>query len=147
MKSESEGDVEWTVYNDQIILVAWYSHDMEPDHALASNIQMLDIPTMIHQMIRESQGLTNDDCGISKSHTPFTDDIFYVESPRRLRMPSLSMYEGNSDPNQHILKYKWLMNATRADDAVKCKSFPISLGGIATMWFTRLPPRSISCFD
>ena len=57
------------------------------------------------------------------------------------------MYEGSSDPNQHILKYEWSMTAARADDAVKCCSFPISLGGIATMWFTRLPPRSISSFD
>lgn len=39
------------------------------------------------------------------------------------------------------------MNAARADDAVECRSFPISLRGIATMWFTRLPPRSILCFD
>ena len=102
---------------------------------------------MIRQMIRESQGLSNDDWGISQSHTLFTDDVLYAEPPRHFRMPALPVYEGSSDPNQHVLKYEWMMNAARADDVVKCHSFPISLGGIATMWFTRLPPRSISNFD
>ena len=38
------------------------------------------------------------------------------------------------------------MNATTAPDAVKCKAFPIYLEDVALLWFTRLPPRSISNF-
>ena len=109
---------------------------VEPDHTLArhpSDTATPDLSAMVRQMVRESQGLTNDDWGISRSHTPFTDDILYAEPPRRFRMPALPMYEGNSDPSQHILKYEWSMTAARADDAVKCRSFPISLGEIATM--------------
>ena len=104
---------------------------VEPDHTLVhhtQNVPMPDLSAMVRQMIRESQGLTNDDWGISWSHTPFTDDILYAEPPRRFRMPTLPMYEGNSDPNQHILKYEWSMTAARADDAVKCRSFPIPWG-------------------
>lgn len=37
--------------------------NMEPDYALTMNIQTPDIQIMIRQMIRESQGLTNDDWG------------------------------------------------------------------------------------
>ncbi len=40
-----------------------------------------------------------------------------------------------------------MMDSTRANDATKCRCFPITLSRIATMWSTRLLPRSISSFD
>ena len=40
-----------------------------------------------------------------------------------------------------------MMDSTRANDATKCRCFPITLFGIATMWFTRLAPRCISNFE
>ena len=44
------------------------------------------------------------------------------------------------------MRYTWFMNAAAAPDAVKCKAFPIYLEDVALLWFTRLPPRSISNF-
>lgn len=38
------------------------------------------------------------------------------------------------------------MNTAAALDALKCKAYPIFLEDVALMWFTRLPPRSISSF-
>ena len=40
-----------------------------------------------------------------------------------------------------------MMDSARDNDATKCRCFPITLSGIATMWFSRLAPRSISNFD
>src|SRR5574338_369091 len=40
-----------------------------------------------------------------------------------------------------------MIDSTQANDATKCICFPITSSGIATMWVTRLPPRSISKFD
>ena len=40
-----------------------------------------------------------------------------------------------------------MMDSARANDPTKCRCFPITLSGIATMWFTRLPPRSVSNFE
>lgn len=62
-------------------------------------------------------------------------------------MLSTPAYEGKTDPTQHIMRYKWLMDSTRAIDATKCRCFPIALSGMATMWFMRLSLRSISRFD
>ena len=62
-------------------------------------------------------------------------------------MPTMPAYEGKTDPRQHIMRYGWMMDSARANDATKCRCFPITLSGIATMWFTRLQPRSISNFD
>lgn len=107
-----------------------HPHIVESDHTLAQhaqNVQMPGIPTMIRQMFRESQGLSNDDWRVSHSHTSFIDDILYVEPSRRFRMPTLHVYEGSSNPNQYILKYEWPLNTAQADDAVKGRSFSISL--------------------
>lgn len=38
------------------------------------------------------------------------------------------------------------MDSAWANDATKCRCFPITLSGIATMWFTIHPPRLISRF-
>ena len=62
-------------------------------------------------------------------------------------MPTIPAYEGKTDPRQHVMRYEWMMDSARENDATKCRFFPITLSGIATMWFTRLPPRSISSFD
>lgn len=58
-------------------------------------------------------------------------------------MPS---YNGTMDPKQHLYKYSWHMDGARAMDAVRCRCFPTFLEGVASMWFTRLPSRSISTF-
>lgn len=51
---------------------AW-SRGTEPN--LPSSIQTPDLTAMVRQLMKENQGLTNEDWGVSKSHTPFTDTI------------------------------------------------------------------------
>ena len=55
--------------------------------------------------MREYRGLTNDDWGADRSHTPFTDDILHAEYPHRFTMPTIPAYEGKTDPRQHIMRY------------------------------------------
>lgn len=60
-------------------------------------------------------------------------------------MPTMPLYGETTDPKQHLMRYEWKMNLARAFDAMKCRCFLIFLG-LATIWFARLFPRSISSF-
>ena len=82
---------------------------------------------MVHQILADSRGQRNEDWGIDRSHTPFTDDILDATFPRRFNMPQMNRYAGRSDPVQHLMRYSWSMTAAAASDAVKCKAFPIFL--------------------
>jgi len=121
--------------------------EVEYDHRLILALETSDLMVMVRQLVIQNPSLNNNDWGCTRSHTPFTDDILYAEYPKRFIMPTIPAYSGKSDPAQHIIKYEWHMNCTRSIDAVKCRCFPITLEGVATLWFTKLPPRSISSFD
>lgn len=62
-------------------------------------------------------------------------------------MPTMPSYDGKADPRQHLIIYGWHMDTATTSDAMKLRCFPIFLEGVRAMWFTRLPPRSISSFD
>ena len=102
---------------------------------------------MVKQILADSKGYTNEDWGVDRSHTPFTDNILNFTYPRRFTYPPMDRYGGRTDPRQHVMRYSWYMNAAGAPDELKCKIFPIFLEDVALMWFTRLPPRSISTFE
>ena len=112
----------------------------EPERPLTN----ADVQAMVRQIMSESRNYTNEDYGIERSHTPFTDDILEFQFPRRFNLPQMDKYNGRTDPGQHLMRYSWLMNAAAAPDAVKCKAFPIYLEDVALFWFTRLPPRLVS---
>ena len=101
---------------------------------------------MVRQIMSEIRWYTNEDWVIERSHTSFTDDILDFQFPRRFNLPQMDRYSGRTDPGQHLMRYAWFMNAAAAPEAVKCKAFPIYLEDVALMWFTRLPPRSVSNF-
>jgi len=117
------------------------------DRHPAPALEMLHLMAMVRQIMCQNPDLINDDLGAHQSHTPFTDDILHAKYPQRFTIPTIPPYSGKSDPSQHIMKYKWHMDCARTCDAIKCRCFPITLEGVATMWFTKLPPRSISSFD
>ena len=41
-----------------------------------------EMEAMVRQLMREYRGLTNDDWGADRSHTPFTDSILHAEYPQ-----------------------------------------------------------------
>ena len=54
-------------------------------------------------------------------------------------MPKFSVYDGFSDPFDHIMHYRQLMTLDIGNDALLCKVFPVSLQGQALLWFYCLP--------
>ncbi|KAF2552253.1 hypothetical protein F2Q68_00034343 [Brassica cretica] len=82
--------------------------------------------------------------------TPFAEEIALVEMPRKFSFPSIRMYDGTGDPNDHIVQYKQRMLAValpkESREATLCKGFGSTLIEPALQWYINLPTRSISSF-
>ena len=61
---------------------------------------------------------------ISKS--PFTRGIEKVKLPRRFHQPTYSMYNGRTDPVEHVSQFKQKMAVHSQDEALLC-SVPLQL--------------------
>ncbi|XP_013617532.1 PREDICTED: uncharacterized protein LOC106324054 [Brassica oleracea var. oleracea] len=86
----------------------------------------------------------------SYADTPFVEAIALVEMPRMFSFPSIKMYDGTGDPDDHIAQYKQRMLAValpkESREATMCKGFGSTLIGPSLQWFINLPTRSISSF-
>ncbi|GFS34968.1 hypothetical protein Acr_00g0037030 [Actinidia rufa] len=57
------------------------------------------------------------------------------------------VYEGKTDPMDHLNLYKNLMMLKGYSDEVMCKAFLATLKGSARSWFRKLPLRTIDSFN
>lgn len=78
--------------------------------------------------------------------TPFSSRITNYEPPIGFIVPKFSVYDGSSDPFDHIMHYRQLMTLDIKNDMLLCKVFPASLQGQALSWFHRLPMNSVNNF-
>ena len=62
---------------------------------------------------------------ISKS--PFTRGIEKVKLPKRFHQPVLTMYNGRTDPVEHVSQFKQKMAAHSQDETLLCRVFPSNL--------------------
>ena len=79
---------------------------------------------------------------ISKS--PFTQGIEKAKLPRRFHQPTFTMYNGHTDPVEHVSQFKQKMVIHSQDEALLCRVFPSSLGSMPMKWFDGLRTNSIS---
>ncbi|KAF3498638.1 hypothetical protein DY000_02053501 [Brassica cretica] len=86
----------------------------------------------------------------SYADTPFVEGIATVEMSRKFSFPSIKMYDGTGDPDDHIAQYKQRMLAValpkESREAIMCKGFGSTLIGPALKCDINLPTRSISSF-
>ncbi|XP_057811678.1 uncharacterized protein LOC131025917 [Salvia miltiorrhiza] len=82
--------------------------------------------------------------------SPFVDEIALVEMPVKFNFPSMQMFDGTTDPTDHIAQYKQRMFIAAIPRELRqayiCKGFGSSLIGPALQWYTNLPNYSISSF-
>ena len=81
---------------------------------------------------------------ISKS--PFTQGIKKAKLPRRFHQPTFAIYNGRTDPVEHVSQFKQKMAVNSQDEALLCRVFPSSLGSMPMRWFDGLRTNSISSF-
>ena len=78
--------------------------------------------------------------------SPLGQHMLDYEPPCGFVIPPFVMYDGSSDPYDHMLHFNQAMILNIGDDRLLCKVFPASLKGPALAWFHKLPRGSIKSF-
>ena len=78
--------------------------------------------------------------------TPFTQRIEGANLPWRFHQSTFSLYNGRTDPVEHVSHFNQKMAVHAKDEALMCKIFPSSLGLMAMRWFNGLKANSIDSF-
>ena len=78
--------------------------------------------------------------------SPFTRRIEGASLPRRFHQPTFSLYNGRTNPVEHVSHFNQKMAVHSKDKALMCKIFPSSLGPMAIRWFNGLKSNSIDSF-
>ena len=79
--------------------------------------------------------------------SPLGQHILSYEPPRGFAISPFSMYDGSSDPYDHMLHFNQVIILSAGNDRLLCKVFPASLKGPALAWFHKLPRGSINSFS
>ena len=80
------------------------------------------------------------------SRSPFTRRIEGERLPRRFTQPTFTIYNGQTDPMEHVSHFNQRMVVHSKNEALMCKVFPSSLGPMAMRWFDGLGAGSIDSF-
>ncbi|XP_065635073.1 uncharacterized protein LOC136069893 [Quercus suber] len=80
------------------------------------------------------------------SWSPFTCRIKEARLPQCFNQPTFTIYNGKTDPVEHVSHFNQRMAVYSKDEALMCKVFPSSLGPVAMRWFDGLNPNSINSF-
>ena len=67
--------------------------------------------------------------------------------PPKFKMPSLDSYDGTRDPFDHIATFKTTMHLQGVLDEIMCKVFLTTLKRPARVWFSKIPPNTVSSFE
>ena len=79
--------------------------------------------------------------------SPLGQHILDYEPPRGFIMPTFAMFDGSSDPYDHMLHYNQAMTLNAGNDQMLCNVFPASLQGPSLAWFHRLPRDLVNSFS
>ncbi|XP_050280239.1 uncharacterized protein LOC126721230 [Quercus robur] len=80
------------------------------------------------------------------SRSPFTQRVEEGMLPQRFSQPTFTMYNGRTDPVEHMSHFNQRMAVHSKNETLMCKVFPSSLGPVAIRWFDGLAAGSIDSF-
>ena len=78
--------------------------------------------------------------------SPFTHKIEGTKLSWHFHQPTFLLYNGRSDPVEHVSQFIQRMAIHSKDEALLCKIFPSNLGPVAIRWFNSLRANSINSF-
>ena len=78
--------------------------------------------------------------------SPLGQHILDYKPPRGFVIPPFAMYDGSSDPYDHMFHFNQAMILKAGNDRLMCKVFLASLKGPTLAWFHKLPRRSLNSF-
>ena len=77
------------------------------------------------------------------SRSPFTHCIEGAALLRRFQQPTFIIYNGNTDPVEHVSQFNQKMAVHSKNKALMCKVFLSNLGPVAMRWFNGLKADSV----
>ena len=80
------------------------------------------------------------------SKLPFTRNIEDASLPRRFHQLTITIYNGWTDPVEHVSHFNQRMAVHSKNEALICKVFPSSLGPVVMRWFNGLSTNLIDSF-
>ena len=80
------------------------------------------------------------------SRSPFMHKIEGGRLPRWFTQSTFTMYNGQTDPMEHVSHFNQRMVVHSKNEALMCKAFPSNLGPVAMRWFNGLGAGSIDFF-
>ena len=80
------------------------------------------------------------------SKSPFTRTIEDASLPRRFHQPTFTIYNGRTDPVEHVSHFSQKMVVHSKNEALMCKIFPSNLGPMVMRWFNGLRENFIDSF-
>ncbi|GFZ10874.1 hypothetical protein Acr_22g0002720 [Actinidia rufa] len=87
------------------------------------------------------------DALVRQTDPPFTERVLRIRISSKFKLPTqLGIYEGKTDPMDHLDSYKSLISLQGCSDEVMCKAFAATLKGPARSWFRKLSPGTIDSF-
>ncbi|XP_065629003.1 uncharacterized protein LOC136067293 [Quercus suber] len=81
------------------------------------------------------------------SRSPFTCRIEGAKLPRHFNQPTFTIYNGKTDPVEHVSHFNQRMAVYSRDKALMCKVFPSSLRPVAMRWFDNLKADFINSYQ
>ena len=83
---------------------------------------------------------------IHRIDSPFIVSIISHPLPSKFKMPTLNSYDGTCDPRNHIATFKTTMHLQGVLNENMCSAFTTILKGPTRVWFSKLPPNTITSF-
>ena len=84
---------------------------------------------------------------IHRIDSPFIVSITSHPLPSKFKMPTLNSYDGTCDPRNHIATFKTTMHLQGVLNENMFSAFPTILKGPTRVWFSKLPPNTITSFQ
>ena len=84
---------------------------------------------------------------VKATDSPFTTAILECPVVSKFRLPQLEPFDGLKNPQDHLNTFKMTLGIQQPPNEILCRSFPITLKGVAREWLTKLPTSSIDSFE
>ena len=79
--------------------------------------------------------------------SPFNEEVRATALPAGFKLSTINMFDGKTDPQDHMDHFNDLMELHRIDDLARCRCFAVTLSGAPKKWFRGLQPGSISSWQ
>lgn len=77
---------------------------------------------------------------------PYSEEVMAMHLLPNFWVPVMEMYNGTTDPLKHLETLKAHMTLHSFPGEVACRALPLTLKGLARVWFGSLVPGSIDSF-